>query len=152
MTVQIMVNAPTHDLSYDPAKAAMRHRNGDIIGVYNTAQNAVLLGNTWHWNGVISSPRSVFIHIRNLPANLGAKAERRLMGRIKPATEVFRLSKYRLPPSILPPPMQAALIADREITMSWAQFKFLCRKKSITVLLDPSQDDESTSIVDGDLL
>lgn len=152
LTVQIMVNVPTHDLSYDPAKAAKRHRNGDVIAVYDTAQNAVLIGQNWHWNGVISSPRSVFVHIRDLPDNLVAKAADRLAGAIKPASEVFRLSQYRLPPSALSVPVQDALRDNREITMSWAQFKSVCRKKVITAMLDPNQDEESTSIVEGDLL
>ena len=152
ITVQIMVNAPTHDLSYDPPKAARRHRNGDILGVYKTSDFATLTGNTWNWNDVISSPRSVFVHIRDLPTGLGALAKQRLEGRIVAADDTLRIRKYRLPPGVLPVPVQNTLRDDREVTMSWTQFKSVCRKKVITVILDPEQDDESTSIIDSDLL
>ena len=152
ITVQIMVNAPTHDLSYDPPKAARRHRNGDILGVYKTSDFATLTGNTWNWNDVISSPRSVFVHIRDLPTGLGARAKQRLEGMISAIDDILRIRRFRLPPSALPVPVQNALRDDREVTMSWAQFKSVCRKKIITVALDPDQDDETTELVDGDLL
>ena len=147
-----MVNAPTHDLSYDPPKAARRHRNGDILGVYKTSDFATLTGNTWNWNDVISSPRSVFVHIRDLPTGLGARAKQRLEGMISAIDDILRIRRFRLPPSALPVPVQNALRDDREVTMSWAQFKSVCRKKIITVALDPDQDDETTELVDGDLL
>lgn len=150
ITVQIMVNAPTHVLN-TPEKTAMRHRNGDILAVYNTQHFATRTGNRWRWNEPISSPRSVFYHIRDLPDGLGALAEQRLTGMIRAASDVLRVRKYRLPPSLLPVPVQNALRDDREVTMSWGQFKSLCRKKVITVPLDAQQDEETTELVDGDL-
>lgn len=159
ITLQIMVNAPTHEIRHrnfdgaiDPEQTAARYRNGDIIAVHNTANSATFIAGAWRWNDVISAPRSVFVHISNLPNNLAPKARRRLTGSMRAGSDLLRRKQYRLPPSALPVPVQDALRDDREVTMTWAQAKTVIRKKIINVVLDPSQDDETTSIVDGDLL
>jgi len=154
ITLQVMVNAPTHviDTSFVANKAAMRRRNGDILAVHNTQNFATLNGNDWNWNEPISSPRSVFIHIRDIPANLVPLARQRLTGKVKAASERIRIRQYRIPPGIMPQPVIDALQADREVTMDWTQAKTIIKKKSVTVVLDPDQDDESTSVVDADLL
>ena len=135
-----------------PEKTAMRHRNGDVLAVHKTRDFATRTGNIWNWDEPISSPHSVFYHVRDLPSGLGALAKQRLTRGIRVTGDTFRVRQYRLPPSLLPVPVQDALRDDREVTMSWAQFKSLCRRKIITVALDPQQDDESTPLVNGDLL
>ena len=152
ITLQIMVNAPTHDLSHDPPMASMRYRNGDILTVYRTKDFATLTGETWNWNDVISSPRSVFVHITGVPLNLAIKAGTRLTDSIAAAGDTFRRRKFRIPPSVVPIAFRNKLLADKEATITYTQVKAHIRKKSIVDVLDASQDNEDTALVDGDLL
>lgn len=145
-----MVDAPTHVLA-TPEKSAMRQRNGDIVAVYDTEADATFALGNWNWNEPISSPRSDFIHIINFPANLLPKSYR-LAGMIRITRDVLRLSQYRIPEGVLPIIFQDELDADREVTISWGVIKASIRKKIIVDILDPLQDDETTAIVDGDLL
>lgn len=151
ITLQIMVNVGTHDLSYDLMKAAIRHRNGDILAVYPTSDLADLVGGDYKFRDVISSPRSVFVHVRDVPQGLEDKAIRRLIERHQPAAEVFRLRLFRIPPSVVPAATLATLLAEKELTVDWLQAKQFIRQKSITTLLDPTTDDESTPLEDADL-
>ena len=41
ITLQIMVNAPTYDLSYDPEKAAQRYRNGEESSYTTTDESLI---------------------------------------------------------------------------------------------------------------
>ena len=150
-TLQVIVNAPTHLLA-KPEHAAMRHRNGDVIDLIPTAELADLIGSEYKIRGEIRNPRFSFIHISDFPDEQFERARRRITEMITAASDKLRLSRYRVLFSALPAPVRTALRDDREITMTWAQAKSVIRKKIITVILDPQQDDESTSIVDADLL
>lgn len=149
ITLQVMVNVPTHGLN--PMKAAMRYRNGDILAVYRTNTIADMVDGKWKMRRVITAPRSVFVHITNVPQILAQKAVRRLIERHQPAGETFRRRHYRIPPSVVPQAIKDTLQADKEVTVSWTQAKQVIRRKSVTTLLDPSMDDESVELQDADL-
>ncbi len=150
ITLQIMINAPTHALA-TPEKTAMRHRNGDVLGVHKTSDFATLADGEWKWNDVISSPRSVFVHVTDVPTNLAKKIWRLARG-IKVASESLRVRRYRIPPSVVPTAFRDKLLADKEATITFTQAKTFIRKKVISNALDPSLDNEDTQLVDGDLL
>ena len=65
--------------------------------------------------------------------------------------DTFRLRRWRIPRGALPAPVRTRLLNDGEITATWDQMRPRIRRKSITVRLDRSQDDESTAVTDGDL-
>jgi hypothetical protein len=150
LTVQIMVNAPTHDLKTVDRTAA-RYKNGDVLAVYDTAANATFSGSDWLWDGVISSPRSMFIHITAVPPALVPKFQQRITQSIRAARDRLRLRQFRLRLSLMSVPARDQLLADKEITMTWTQFKSVTIRKIIINVLDASLDDESTSIIDGDV-
>ena len=64
---------------------------------------------------------------------------------------IARSRAYRIPPSILPAAKRNKLLADREITVTWAQAKPFIRKKLVAVDTDASADDETTELTDGDI-
>ena len=151
VTLQIMTNAQTHSLD-TPEKEAMRHKDGDIIGVHSTKKLATKTGLEWKWNTNITSQRSVFVHVINVPMNVAKNIEERLKSSICPASETFRMSKFRMPPQFMPTDLLNKMLSDKEATITYTAMKELVRKKSIVALLDASQDDETTQLVDGDLL
>lgn len=148
VTLQIMVNAPTHTLT--PEKSAKRYRDGDIIDVIPTDELADLIRGEYKMRGEIRNPRFSFIHITGFPDN--QKARSRITEMIKAASEKLRLRRFRVLFSALPAPVRTALQDDREITMTWPQARKVIKKKIITVILDPRQDDETNSIINADLL
>jgi hypothetical protein len=151
VTLQIMTNTQTHSLDTSE-KESMRHKDGDIIGVHITKNLATKVGSDWKWNTNITSPRSMFMHVTNVPLNVAKKIKERLTAPICPASETFRMSKFIMPPRFIPTALLNKMLSDKEATITYTDMKSLVRKKSIVALLDPSQDDETAQLVDGDLL
>jgi len=151
LTLQIIVNAPTHAVN-DSKGAAYRYRNGDIIAGHRTADNATFDGTKWFWNWPITSPRTVFVHITGVPDALIDNALLRLSEQHKTANIKLRKRRFRIPPSVVPNTWLQQLLIDRETTVSWTVAKQRVRKKLVTNADDASTDNETTQLTDGDLV
>ncbi len=64
---------------------------------------------------------------------------------------IARKRAWRIPPNILPGVKKNKLIANREITVTWAQVKPFIRKKRVTIDTDRTADDETTELTDGEI-
>lgn len=152
LTIAIMVNVPTHDLSYDKAKEAARHRDGDVLAVYNTSDLADLVGSQYKFRDVINSPRMAYIHIRGVPDDVDLKTW--LIRPIKDDVDRdirLRNNRWRIPTSVMPAAMTNALRDDHEFTIVWGQVKAFIRKKVIADKLDASKDSETVELTDQDM-
>jgi len=170
VTLQIILEPSVHDLSYNPERDAMRYRRGDIHAGHLSTDVATFNGGTGDYNITegIGSSTFGYIHITGVPVNLAVKA-RSVLSQSTSETGMFekndpelgpimieesdpyRICRWRIPRSVLPPAMLTALLADREITTTWALAKPRIRRKIVAVRLDPLQDDETNAVVDGDL-
>ena len=129
ITLQVIFNPKTHDLSYDTQKQARRYRRGDIVGV-------MLTGNT----GLPSFNRPfAFIHITGVPNRPIAQIRARLttpafdpLVLVNDNPAQLRRRRWRIPRSILPQGIIDQLIANRQVTVTWAQVKPFVRKKLIS--------------------
>ncbi len=74
--LQVVINAATHDLSYNPEKEASRLSPGDIIGGGPAADIATLVGNDYIPNDVIGSKRIGFLFIKDVPTGVGSPVEK----------------------------------------------------------------------------
>lgn len=151
ITLEIIFNEATHDLSYDLDKQAQREINGDIVAIHDTAQYATKdRDGIITWNDSINSPRTDFIHCTDYPtANTRSD---RLTGRIKAASFIVRLRENNFLVNDLPAKNQAELNTDRETTIPWVDVEgILIAIKSVTESRDPSKDNYDTKLTDGDL-
>ena len=162
VTLQIVLHPKTHDLSYNPNKAAERYRRGDIFEVHRSIDVATLVSGDW----IIPDLGTNFfgyIHVRNVPITRARKmrdvlsagtGETRLVSTDTGDVQVpdeYRLRRYRIPASIIPAAARAKLLADSQITVAWLTFRDAIRKKIISNRLDPLTDDESTPVTDTEL-
>ncbi len=107
-----MINAPTHDLSYDKAKEARRYKNGDITNVRFSADWATLdRDGAWRWDNPISSHREALVHVRNWSED-NLKSLRLAEG-MKAASDLLRMTLYTV---VLPVANQAEVDADKQTT------------------------------------
>ena len=168
VTLEIILEPATHDLSYDPKKAARRYRRGDIFEVHRSTDIATLTNGVYHLPSIGTTVFG-YIHIRGVP-NARARrmrevltrdsGETRTVSRIDPETMLaanrevvdnHRMRRWRIPRSVIPPTARARLLADREITVDWTTFRDKIRRKVTANRLDVSQDDESNVLIDSDL-
>ncbi len=117
ITLSIMVNAATHDLSYDKAKEAYRWQNMDIMNRYNTVDWATFSKGVWKWNEPISSHRMALVHITNYPEN---DKSFRLFDQLTAAGDKIRRRKHKV---VLPASNQADIDADKETTWNMPEGK-----------------------------
>ena len=133
ITFHIRINSPhNHAESY---------RNGDLIDWTPALEMADLVLGEYIIRGVIANPRLSFLHVTGVPDGLNLD---KIKAKIKPAGDLFRHRKYR----IIADPFGT----DRERTVTWADAKTRIRKKVMSDPDDRTQDDETGSITDGDLL
>ena len=168
ITLEIILEPATHDLSYDPEKAARRYRRGDIFEVHRSTDIATLTNGVYHLPSIGTTVFG-YIHIRGVP-NARARrmrevltqdtGETKTVSSIDPETRLFedievldnyRKRRWRIPRSVIPPTARTRLLADREITVDWTTFRDRIRRKIIANRLDVSRDDESNAIADTDL-
>jgi len=148
ITLQVVLNAPNHTLS-NAQNTAARYRRGDIVGVYKRSEVVESPSN----------PRLGFVHITGVPITLRQfeRVKRRLTtGKYAPEVGLagrttLRRRKWRLLASAVPLAARNTLMAQGEITVSWAVVKPYFRRKVITNNLDPSLDDETNTLTDADL-
>ena len=153
ITLQIVLRAPNHTLS-NAQNTAARYRRGDIVGVYKRSEVVESPSN----------PRLGFVHITGVPitSQQFERVKRRLTtgmyspevglaGRGLAGRTTLRRRKWRLLASAVPLAARNTLMAQGEITVSWAVAKSYFRRKVITNNLDPSLDDETNTLTDADL-
>ena len=168
VTLRVFLNPASHDLSYNPQKAAFRNRRGDIFHVYLSDTIATLVGNDYILDGgALGRDLFAWIHIRNVP-NARARqmhrvltqdsGETRLSDELDPETglpqivsDAYRRHRWRIPQSVIPAAARATLLAEHEITVGWSNFRNAIRRKVIISRTDPSQDDESNSVTNSEL-
>ena len=141
ITLQVIIDPPTHNISDRPLTEAARSRPGDIVSVYFTE-------NVGPMNP--SLPLG-FIHITGAPDVPLQRLINKVCGPLLEADEITRKHAWRVPPSVLPLALRNKLVADREITVTWTQAKTRIRKKIAATRLNPVSDDETTELTDGDL-
>lgn len=114
ITLQIMAYPPTHILP--PEKEARRYKRGDIVAVYLRSEcpEPPALGG-----------RMVFIHILDVPITAIQKAKRLMIAIYSNDTIPVLLNRRRfnIDPQSIPIAMRNALVANREITVTWTQAK-----------------------------
>lgn len=148
ITLHIMIKPATHPLP--GLKGACRIAKGDIIDVYKATKYATLQEDG---NYMLDKPpgheRFGFVHIKNVPNTPSIR--NKLISGIDIAGESVRQCKWHIPPSMLPNVLKQKLLLEKQITVEWEVAKPYIRKKTVPVILDPSQDDISTSLTDGDI-
>lgn len=149
ITLQIMVNAPTHPLD-TPEKEAYRYRNGDPIQLYMSDDIATWSGTEYLMSPAPTHPRFLYFHITEVPDRLIPNV-RRLCERHSVANEKYRKRRFRIPPAVMAPVALSRILSDRQMTFNWQAAKQLIRKKLVTNIADSSTDDETTRLQDGDL-
>lgn len=170
VTLEIMLEPPTHDLSYAPEKEAARLRRGDILEIIRSTDFATKDGDgDYRVTEGIGNPRFGYIHITDVP-NARARKMRDLLTQPTPETrerelpdpetglpvvhiisDSYRMKRWRIPRSVIPAALKATLLAEREITVSWNAFRDRIRRKIVTSRLDPALDDESNAVTNADL-
>jgi len=142
-----MLNPATHDLSYDPAKEAMRYRVGDVFDVFLTPANFTFSMDT----------RFGFIHITNVPDVYSIETIKKALSAPVRSTVIidnpplYRRRKWRIKPSAIPVGARNAMIANHELTVTWTQAKPYIRKKVVIDNLNAALDDDSTELVESDV-
>lgn len=151
ITLHNIIKPASHALS--GMRAARRLAPGDIIDVYEATEYATLQADG---NYLLDSPplhdRFGFVHVKHVPNSLSkARIKKKLTEAVEILGQDVRRKKWHVPPSILPTVIKQKILADKEITVEWSVAKSYIRKKTTPVILDPNQDDISTSLTDGDI-
>ena len=123
ITLQIIINKSTHTLPAENENG--RWDLGEIIDGWLSINQASFDGTNWHMNGVISSPRTGFVHITGVPAAVALKAREVLNHTPHNTTtkESIRRRTWRVDPSLIPAGVRNKLLADKEITFTWTKVK-----------------------------
>lgn len=166
ITLQIMLEPATHDLSYDPEKAARRYRQDDIFEIHRSTDIATFDGTKYRLPS-IGTKVFGYIHILSVPDALAQKLQTALISttgersiNLFPDPETgentfyddpYRRRKWTMPRGLMDSGDKAELLADREVTVAWPQAKPMIRRKAVNVRIDASQDSEANSLQDSDL-
>jgi len=151
ITLHIILKPADHAL--EGIRAASRLAKCDIIDVYKAEKYATLQDDG---NYLLDSPplhpRFGFVHIKNVPDILKEiNIKNKLLEAVEILGQPVRRKKWHIPPSILPDVVKKKILTDKEITVQWAIAKSYIRKKTTPVILNPSQDDISGVLTDGDV-
>lgn len=148
-TLQILV-APAQHVIADPAKNARRYTVGDVVCVWDADAVAPYNGTDHVMRDVISSTKYVFVHVRDVPAQvtLERARDRLLADDIDIGTfdgEVaiigyYRRKKFGAVLASIPTNVRNRLQSDRQITVTWTQVKNYIKHVR-----------ENRQLVDGDL-
>jgi hypothetical protein len=159
-TLVVMIRAPTHDLSYNPQKAASTYGVGDIVDIVETSrtQPPSPTGRLGHIN-VTGIPNSIELQqlkevlLRSVliddPTYINSGLE---IDKEEVANKILiRIREWRIPVSIISLDEYETMAATREITENWEMVKTYLRKKIVVDNLDPSIDDKLIAFNDSDL-
>ena len=129
VTLQVMAFPSTHTLP--PHKEPGRYKRGDIVNVYPKLQQT---------SPISHNIRSVFIHITGVPSSAIARAKKLMKSETDETNEdepLIRRRQFNIDPQSLPAGIKAQLLANREVTVKWAQAKpFLINMKTGTQVQD----------------
>lgn len=165
LTMAVMGSVATHDLSARSLlKEASRLRRGDPMDVYRSRDLAVLTNGVYRFREPITSPRWVFIHIREVPNAIALRMKSRLTQAIladngsalslDPTVShvvTIRRRRFRVLLGAMPVTMRNRLLTNKEITLTWDQARGHIRKKIVVDERDATRDDETTAVSDADL-
>jgi len=170
VTLEIMLDLPTHDLSYNPEKAAARYRHGDILDIIRSIDFAAKdVNGDYRITEGIGHPRFGYIHVTDVPADRARKMREVLTAHTpetkqvadsdpetglpttKVVSDTYRQRRWRIPRSVIPAAAKTKLLSEREITVDWTTFRDKIRRKAVTNRLDPLLDNESNAVTDADL-
>ncbi|MHB1099295.1 MAG: hypothetical protein ACYCZR_07040 [Burkholderiales bacterium] len=132
ITLQILVAPATHNIP-DPAKNARRYTVGDVVCVWDADVVAPYNGTSHILRDVISSPKFVFVHVRDIPAQINLERAREKLcsddsvfgtfdGEIT-VLEYHRRKRFAAALSDIPANVRNRLQSDRQITVTWTQVK-----------------------------
>ena len=141
---QICLATPTHDLSFDPAKAARRMTLGDVVGVGEATRVAYLLGGDYYPIDPFGNTKNPlgFVFIKGFPdENLGmltllTQGDYDYTDPAKPV--LLRKNKWGVNTQNIPLAVRNKLLQDRYINVTWAQVKDYIRNVRANVLLTDS--------------
>lgn len=150
VTLQIIESPADHTLS-DPAKAGRRYKRGDILDAMLTPPNATKTGNDWHWDQPLNSPRTVLVHMRDVPDDRWHNMRNVFSAEMTAGEELTRRRKWRFLIPNLATPKRNELLTNREVTLAWTAARDHIRRKVVTTQTDPDGDDESNAVLDADL-
>jgi len=157
ISIEIMLSAPT-----PPAgREALAWRPGHGVAIYPAARIADRVGQNYRARGGVTMPRTGYIHVLNVPGNIGWRKFRRALTNSyrvdDPIVQIDgkkqvkkRLRLFRLRPSLVPAAARSQLLADREITVTFTQLKNYVRKLTVPNVSDPSLDTETIALIDAD--
>ena len=159
ITLTILLKPATHDLSATPEKAASRYRRGDIILAEPATKNATRNGADYIMHQNKGNHKFIYLHVTSVPDQFTIDImNEKLCGEVSqliptdpPTYNTIRRRKFRIRPSIIPPAIRAEWLSNRELTVTFAQFKNHVWKKQVVNPLIPTQDDETSNVADIDL-
>ena len=132
ITLQILAVSKTHNTD-NPDNLWKR---GQIANVHVSSDLATLVGNDYNFNDVISG-KFVFVHVKNVPVTDFAKFKERL----NTENPLGGRRRYRVRVGIIPTTARDKLVADREITITWATAKNYIQNDEITTLITDGEVD-----------
>lgn len=132
LTLQILIAPATHTIS-DPAKIARRYAQGDLVCIWDSDVVAPYNGTAHLMRDVISTVKYVFVHVRNVPAQVTLdRARNRLLaedidvGTFEGEVVIigyYRRKKFGVALANIPTNIRNRLLSDREITVTWTQVR-----------------------------
>ena len=154
ISLEVMIDPATAP----PDREAMNYRRGEVVAGYPTSRVAEWNGTEYKANGGVGMPRTGYIHVRDVPANVAPKLRQVLtrdMYEIEGdgvTIKKLRRRLWRFVPSDIPANVMNRLLNDREITVTFTQLKNYVRKRLISAVVpdDPSADSDTALIADSD--
>ena len=140
-------------------REAMAYRPGHFVAVYPATRVADKVGQNYLAKGGVGMPRTGYIHVIDVPDTISFKRVRRVvtnayrvwaLPEVNPRRIKKRRRLFRLRPSLVPAAARNRLLADREITVTFTQFKNFVRKLTVVDVDDPTTDTETVALDDAD--
>lgn len=136
ITLQIITIPPSHVLP--TGEDSRRYRQGDVVCVWDSTRVALYDDAEYRLRDLIATPRFVFIHVLGAPfATVGAAQE--LFTRaytdadiavvVDKRGEILRRRLWHLDVALMPAPILARLIKDREMTTRWSDISSVIRRR-----------------------
>lgn len=159
-TAQVIYQPAIHQLN-DDMEEAQRYVVGDILAVWPVEDHSTFDVDSGDWllNDEMN-PKFLFIHVTGVP---NARDPRKLMEGefVANGSPLLvdvqenplirrRARKFKIKPSLIPAAGRAKLLADKQITVTFAAFKAVVQRKTVIVKLDSTQDTHDL-LVNGDM-
>lgn len=151
ITVQIMANVSNHVI-VNQLKNARRYRNGDITNVRLSAGITHIENSVRVLNSPVGNSKALIFHIDDAPSNAKRLIHPGFKLSVIDINERIdlRRRKFNVNIGLLPVAQRTQLLADKQLMLTWAQFKSICRRKSVIVETNPDQDN-FINLIDSDV-